>query len=63
MITNQVQICINLAHAKTELKKAKALLREIINAEISVTDSANISMIKEMQEIDDDIRSYLKRLI
>lgn len=59
MITNQSEICINLLRAKSNLKKAKFLLREIINTDIIVTNKLNLKVIEELKIINKEIYNYI----
>lgn len=59
MITNQSEICINLLRAKSNLKKAKSLLREIINIDIIVTNKLNLKVIEELKIINKEIYNYI----
>lgn len=62
MITNQVEIYINLSHAKTNLKIAKSLLREIINNNIAVADEFNLKTIEELEVVNEEILNYLNKI-
>jgi len=62
MITNQTEICINLSHAKTNLKTAKSLLREIVNNNILVTDKINLRIIEDLKIVNKEINEYLSKL-
>ena len=61
MITNQSEICINLAHAKISLKTAKSLLREIMNTNIIITDKTNLKIIEELKIINQEISDYITK--
>ena len=61
MITNQSEICINLAHTKISLKTAKSLLREIINTDIVVIDKTNLKIIEELKIVNQEINDYITK--
>ena len=63
MITDQTQICINLSHAKSELLKAKALLKEISISNIKVEDKKNLEFLDELDKIVDDIKNKIDILL
>ncbi len=61
MITNQNEICINLAHAKISLKTAKSLLREIISNDIIIIDKTNLKIIEELKIVNQEINDYISK--
>lgn len=62
MINNQVDICINLSHAKSDLLKARALLKEIVISNIEVTDEGNLKMLENLDKIDEEIKNKINML-
>ncbi len=62
MINSQTDICINLSHAKSDLLRARALLKEIIISNIEVTDEGNLKDLENLDKINDEIKNKIYTL-